>query len=148
MKKRIISGLLILVILAAFTTTALAVADSGISVLSSAAATWTSKTISQTSQSITYGTKSDTASADVYISSSSYPYSTDGMDVRIYDYSLGQVASMWTTYYYWGTSNGYQYRDIPYTSGRAISGSVMYLNLKIPSSSSLTGLTTSGKFYP
>lgn len=147
MKKRLPIIICLLLVVALFVTTAIAAAPVEIQP-QSAAVEWSNITIRQTATAMATGTKNDTSSADVYISTSDYPYSTTGMDVRIYDATAGDSAAAWLVYYYWPTSGAYDHATISYNSGRAIKSHRYTLYLRIPVASSLTGFETSGKFYP
>lgn len=83
MKKTMMLLLCLLIVVSLFATTALAAA---ITPRGSAGATWTNKTIRQTSAVIAEGEKSDTEKADVYITKTDYPYRH--MFPRVYSKSL------------------------------------------------------------
>lgn len=119
MKRTTMLLLCLLIVVSLFVTTAFAAA---VTPRGSAGATWTDKTIRQTSAIIAEGEKSDTGKADVYITKTDYPYSTTGMEVRIYDKTDRVEAASWTTYYYWSSTQTHQYTNVSYNSGRAISG--------------------------
>lgn len=74
MKKRLPIIICLLLVVALFVTTAIAAAPVEIQP-QSAAVEWSNITIRQTATAMATGTKNDTTSADVYISTSDYPYS-------------------------------------------------------------------------
>lgn len=107
---------------------------------------WGPTTISTTSQWVTSGYKDDTTSAEVYFAKSSYPAGSK-IEIRLYDYTAGCVASNWDTYTPY-VSGSYYKVTVPYNSGRAISGHTYVLNLRWNSQSSVSSATISGVFYP
>jgi ABC-type glycerol-3-phosphate transport system substrate-binding protein len=145
MKRRLIAMLLAVATMLSLCAFSANAADSDIMLLSDGAE-WEATTITTTSKWVTSGYKNDTTSAEVYFTKSSYPASSK-IEIRIYDYTAGCVASSWATYTPYVSGNYYKV-VVPYNSGRAISGHTYVLNLRWNSQSSVSSATISGVFYP
>lgn len=145
MKKRLIAMLLVVATMFSLCVFSANAADIDVMPLSDAVY-WGPKAISTASDWITSGYKNDTTPAEVYFSKSSYPAGSK-IEIRLYDYTAGRVASSWATYTPYASGSYYKV-TVPYNSGRAISGHTYVLNLRWNSQSSVSSATLSGVFYP